>query len=54
VALTCCPEAWRRDYFGSLFPLHPSGIIPAGPDLASLVAGPGGSPSPGKPAESPG
>jgi len=54
VALTCCPEVWRRDYFGSLFPLHPSGITPAGPDLASLVAGPGGSPSPGKPAESPG
>jgi putative glutathione S-transferase len=54
VAATCYPEAWRRDYFGSLFPLQPSGIIPAGPDLASLVAGPGGSPSPGKPAESPG
>jgi putative glutathione S-transferase len=54
VALTCCPEAWRRDYFGSLFPLHPSGIIPAGPDLASLVAGPGGSPLPGGPAPSPG
>jgi putative glutathione S-transferase len=41
VAATCFPEAWRRDYFGSLFPLNPSGIIPAGPDLASLVAGPG-------------
>ena len=36
---TCCPEAWRTDYFGALFPLHPSGIIPAGPDLATLVAG---------------
>ena len=34
---TSLPEAWRRDYFGALFPLHPSGIIPAGPDLASLL-----------------
>jgi glutathionyl-hydroquinone reductase len=41
VAATCFPEAWRRDYFGSLFPLNASGIIPAGPDLASLVVGPG-------------
>lgn len=38
VAATCFAEAWRRDYFGALFPLHPSGIIPAGPDLATLVA----------------
>ena len=37
VAATCRPEAWRRDYFGALFPLHPSGIIPAGMDLATLV-----------------
>ena len=37
VAATCFPEAWRRDYFGALFPLHPSGIIPAGPELATLV-----------------
>jgi putative glutathione S-transferase len=54
VAASCFPEAWRRDYFGSLFPLHPSGIIPAGADLASLVAGPGGLPLPGKPPLSPG
>ena len=46
VEATCSAEAWRRDYFGSLFPLHPSGIIPAGADLASLVAGPKGSPLP--------
>lgn len=39
VAATCFPEAWRRDYFGALFPLHPSGIIPAGPELASLLNG---------------
>ena len=30
----------RRDYFGALFPLHPSGIIPAGPELATLVGAP--------------
>jgi glutathionyl-hydroquinone reductase len=40
VAATCSPEAWRRDYFGALFPLHPSGIIPAGPELATLVGEP--------------
>jgi putative glutathione S-transferase len=40
VADTCFPESWRRDYFGALFPLHPSGIVPAGADLATLVAGP--------------
>jgi putative glutathione S-transferase len=39
VAATCWPEAWRHDYFGALFPLHPSGIIPAGPPLATLVGG---------------
>ena len=38
VAATCFADAWRRDYFGALFPLHPSGIIPAGPDLASLLS----------------
>lgn len=37
VADSCWPEAWRRDYFGALFPLHPSGIVPAGPPLATLV-----------------
>ncbi|MBM5801624.1 MAG: glutathione S-transferase family protein, partial [Cyanobacteria bacterium K_DeepCast_35m_m2_023] len=37
VADTCWPEAWRRDYFAALFPLHPSGIVPAGPSLATLV-----------------
>jgi len=37
VAATCDAGAWRRDYFGALFPLHPSGIVPAGPDLATLV-----------------
>ncbi|MEI8250051.1 MAG: glutathione S-transferase C-terminal domain-containing protein [Synechococcus sp. ELA057] len=37
VAATCFPAAWRQDYFGALFPLHPSGIIPAAPDLESLL-----------------
>jgi len=37
VAGTCCADAWRADYFGALFPLHPSGIVPAGPALATLV-----------------
>ena len=40
VAATCFPDAWRRDYFGALFPLHPSGIVPAGPELATLVGAP--------------
>lgn len=34
---TCSDSAWRRDYFGALFPLNPSGIVPAGPPLATLV-----------------
>jgi len=37
VAATCSADAWRTDYFGALFPLHPSGIVPAGPELATLV-----------------
>ena len=44
VAATCWPDAWRRDYFGALFPLHPSGIVPAGPELATLVGEPPSSP----------
>jgi putative glutathione S-transferase len=40
VANTCWDEDWRRDYFGALFPLHPSGIVPAGPSLATLVPAP--------------
>jgi len=34
---TCDGEAWRADYFGALFPLNPSGIVPAGPDLCTLI-----------------
>ena len=37
VAATCPSEAWRRDYFASLFPLNPSGLVPSAPTLATLV-----------------
>jgi putative glutathione S-transferase len=38
VADTCDLEAVKRDYYGNLFPLNPSGIIPAGPDVTHLLA----------------
>ncbi len=37
IANTCNANAWRKDYFGALFPLRPSGIVPFGPDLAKIV-----------------
>ncbi|WP_115022664.1 glutathione S-transferase C-terminal domain-containing protein [Synechococcus sp. UW69] len=37
IADTCDGNAWRQDYFGALFPLNPGGIVPAGPDLSTLV-----------------
>ncbi|BBL86422.1 Glutathione S-transferase C terminus protein (chromatophore) [Paulinella micropora] len=37
VADTCDSEAMVSDYFGSLFPLNPSRIVPDNPSLASLV-----------------
>lgn len=46
VAACCFDDAWRADYFGALFPLHPSGIVPAGPPLATLVNGHPGAPQP--------
>ncbi|MGC6482041.1 MAG: glutathione S-transferase C-terminal domain-containing protein [Synechococcus sp.] len=39
VARTCDGDAWRHDYFGALFPLNPGGIVPAGPELSTLVQG---------------
>lgn len=36
VAQTCNLEAVKQDYYGNLFPLNPGGIIPAGPDMATL------------------
>ena len=37
VIKTCDARAWRKDYFGNLFPLRPSGIIPSGPELVDIV-----------------
>ncbi len=37
VSKTCDAEAWRKDYFGALFPLRPNNIVPAGPDLITMV-----------------
>ena len=34
---TCNAEAWTSDYFGALFPLRPSGIIPKAPKLDKIV-----------------
>ncbi len=34
---TCDAVAWREDYFGALFPLNPSNLIPSGPDLFTMV-----------------
>ncbi len=37
VTKTIDSEAWRTDYFGALFPLNPSNIIPDGPDIMTLI-----------------
>ncbi len=37
VSNTCDLESVKRDYYGNLFPLNPGGIIPLGPDIASLL-----------------
>ncbi len=37
VAATCDLEQIKQDYYGNLFPLNPGGIIPCGPDMASLM-----------------
>ncbi len=37
ITRTCDAAAWREDYFGALFPLNPSNIVPSGPDLAKIV-----------------
>ncbi|KGG13145.1 MULTISPECIES: glutathione S-transferase C-terminal domain-containing protein [Prochlorococcus] len=34
---TCDANVWRRDYFGALFPLNPSNIIPNGPNIENIV-----------------
>lgn len=37
VADTCDVESVKQDYYGNLFPLNPGSIIPAGPDMSSLL-----------------
>jgi glutathionyl-hydroquinone reductase len=37
IADTCDLESIKRDYYGNLFPLNPSGIIPAGSGFAGLL-----------------
>ena len=39
VAETCDIDSWRNDYFGALFPLRPSNIIPHGENLKTIVNG---------------
>ena len=34
---TCNGKAWRDDYFGALFPLRPSNIVPKAPNLETIV-----------------
>ena len=34
---TCDIDAWRKDYFGALFPINPSTIIPKGESLITIV-----------------
>ena len=37
ISETCDSISWRKDYFGALFPLRPSNIVPCGPDLIKMV-----------------
>ena len=34
---TCDIDSWRKDYFGALFPLNPSSIIPKGEDISMTI-----------------
>ncbi len=34
---TCDADAWRKDYYGALFPLNPSSIIPKGESISKIV-----------------
>ena len=38
IADTCDVESVKQDYYGNLFPLNPGSIIPAGPDMSSLLS----------------
>ena len=37
IKATCDAETWRKDYFGALFPLNPSSIIPKGESISKIV-----------------
>ena len=34
---TCDVDTWRKDYFGALFPLNPSSIIPKGENITTII-----------------
>ena len=34
---TCDIDAWRKDYYGALFPINPSSIIPKGESITTIV-----------------
>ena len=34
---TCDTDVWRNDYFGALFPLNPSCIVPKGENISNIV-----------------
>ena len=34
---TCDVDTWRKDYFGALFPLNPSKIIPKGENITTII-----------------
>ncbi|WP_269612164.1 glutathione S-transferase family protein [Prochlorococcus marinus] len=34
---TCHADSWREDYFGALFPLNPSSIIPKGESINEII-----------------
>ena len=37
VKKTCDVDSWRKDYFGALFPLNPSRIIPKGENITTII-----------------
>ena len=37
VSDTCNAMNWRNDYFGALFPINPSNIVPKGPNIEEII-----------------
>ncbi len=37
VSKTCNTINWRKDYYGALFPINPSNIIPKGPSIEEII-----------------